>query len=313
MMTPMSLLSDLGRLLSSAQYLLFIDHPSRLVTLASGLRVPLPLHVYRCSMAIVHGTVDLGLVGKLMEGQHVEPVELRGKGAGSRGVAQLWLNQYFDTNIGPYQETMVSFSCAPVGERLVFGYENYLSTLGPFVDPRGLLLIPWLYLDADYPIQVGRQAWGFPKKKGRLVSEWSGSRYTQETRTEDRDLVLRAEIDMKLGLVDELAAIERMFSGLGTATTLRLLTSLFNSATAVTPTVLKQTRAPVRYTGLPRLFPWAENDTIEWGEKTEFGASLSQMEFEPRAVQYMPRERFIMLAGDPGVALPIDESAVAGG
>ena len=61
------------------------------------------------SMAIVHGTVDLGLVGKLVKGQHLEPVELLEKGTPRRAVAQLWLNQYVDTNIGPYQETMVSF------------------------------------------------------------------------------------------------------------------------------------------------------------------------------------------------------------
>ncbi|MDH3427900.1 MAG: acetoacetate decarboxylase family protein, partial [Gemmatimonadota bacterium] len=286
MLDAMAFGSNLRAIFSSFQYLLFIDNPSHLVTLSSGLRVPLPLHVYSCSMTIVHGTVDLELVQKLTDGQNLEPVVLREKGAPDRAVAQLWLNQYLDTNIGPYQETMVSFSCTTPGTTPVFKYNNYLSTLKPFVDSGCLLLIPWLYLDTDYPIAVGRQVWGFPKKLGRLESEWQASRYSQETHTEDGDLVLQASIDMKLGFLAELKAIALMFRGLGIGTTLRLLTSLFNSATAITPTVLKQTHAPVKYSGLPRLFPWSAGDTLEWGEKPEFGAELSAMGFNPRAVQY---------------------------
>lgn len=271
---------------------LFGAHPSRSVEI-DGAPFGLPLHVYACDMHIISGTVALGPLAALLGPEGLRPAALARPGGPEVGVAQLWLNDYGATSIGPYRELMISFSAALDPAAPPHRDRNFLSPLGPFADPRCAVLVRWLVLDQPLAIDVGRRVWGFPKEAGRLVfAAGPGGRLHHETRDADERLVLRADFAREAGPAATLRTLAAMLPGLGPATTLRLLGERTHAALAITPRALKQTRARVRFEGWADCFPW--RGTLELGD-VPAARALRDLEFTPRVVQRMPNVRFVML------------------
>ncbi len=271
---------------------LFKRHPAREVEF-EGASYSLPLHVYECDMHIVSGTVALAPLARLLAPEGLLPVPMLLPDGSSVGVAQLWLNDYRATSIGPYREIMVSFSVGSPSRAHIA--RNFISPLGPFADPRCAVLVRWLYLDQPRAIELGRRVWGFPKLPGSLsfVASPDGARLTHETLDERGHQVLRAEFTRERGPGATLRALAAMLPGLGVATTLRLLGERTHSALAITPRELKQTRARVRFQGWVDTFPWRGELTL--GEESPCARALRELAFAPQVVQHMPRVRFVML------------------
>lgn len=275
---------------------LFHRFPARSVDV-DGAPFSLPLQVFDCDMHIVSGTVAYEPLAALLAPEGVVPVPFHGKDGTTAAVAQLWLNDYRATSIGPYREFMVSFSVAaapPSGRHVA---RNFLSPLGPFADPGCAVLVRWLYLDQPLAIEVGRKVWGFPKLPGSLSFAASGpgeADLVHTTRDDRGRLVVRAAFTRARGVAAAVRAIAAMPPGIGLGTTLRLLGERTHHALAITPRALKQTRAPVIFHGWVDTFPW--RGALELGEKVECGRALRDLGFTPAVVQHMPHVRFVMLA-----------------
>ncbi len=298
---------------------LFNAHPSRPVRLPSGREFPMPLHIYNCDMTIVSGKVDLEVLRELLVGQNVQPAILESLDGAKHGVAQIWLNDYKDANIGPYHEAMVSFSGAR-DATYTFSEVNFLSPLAAFADPRCMVLVNWLFLDKDNAIDMGREVWGFPKLPADLTFQHTPvssteTRLVHETLLDGRPM-LKAEFSLRRGLGNTLKAVTAMFPGMGTSTTMRMLTRRYHTAMAITPTRLKQVQAPVRYRGWVDVFPWGKDDRLEWipgVPGSDCADTMRRMKFEPTVVMRMPEVRFVMLTDDPRVMQPLEQPAKASG
>lgn len=272
---------------------LFAAHPVRPLDI-DGASFGLPLHVYACDMHILSGTVALEPLARLLEPEGLRPAALARPGGPPVGVAQVWLNDYGATSIGPYRELMISFSVAMGPAAAPHRDRNFLSPLGPFADPRCAVLVRWLYLDQPLAIDVGRRVWGFPKEPGRLVfAAGPGGRLRHETRDRDDRLVVRADFAREAGPTATLRTLAAMLPGLGPAITVRLLGQRTHAALAITPRALKQTRAPIRFQGWADCFPW--RGALELGD-VPGPLALRDLGFAPRVVQRMPAVRFVMLA-----------------
>ncbi len=271
---------------------LFKRHPARDLEI-EGASYSLPLHVYECDMHIISGTVALAPLARLLAPEGVEAVPMILPDGSSVGVAQIWLNDYRATSIGPYREIMVSFSVGPA--TCAHTARNFISPLGPFADPRCAVLVRWLYLDQPRAIEFGRRVWGFPKQAGSLsfVASPDDARLVHETLDERGQRVLRAEFTRERGPGATMRALAAMLPGLGVATTLRLLGERTHSALAITPRELKQTRARVRFQGWVDTFPWQGELTL--GEHSPCARALRELGFTPQVVQHMPQVRFVML------------------
>jgi Acetoacetate decarboxylase (ADC) len=269
---------------------LFTRHPAHNIQI-DGASYSLPLHVYACDMHIISGTVNLAPLARLLAPEGLEPTPMFTRDGAAVGVAQLWLNDYRATSIGPYREVMVSFSVG--APRRVHPLRNFLSTLGPFADPDCAVLVRWLYLDQPLAIEVGRRVWGFPKQAGSLSFAADGARLVHETLDARGERVLRAEFTREHGPAATLRALAAMLPGLGPATTLRLLGERTHSALAITPRELKQTRARVRFQGWVDTFPW--RGELRLGDTSPCALALRELAFAPQVVQRMPEVRFVML------------------
>jgi hypothetical protein len=283
--------------MSSEHHPLFQRHPQRDVQFAGG-RFALPLHVYECDMHIVSGTVDIDRLAELVAPHGVEPVRLQGPDGRAHGVAQLWLNDYSATSIGPYREFMISFSVAPPGSGFAFKQVNFLSPLAAFADPRCQVLVPWLVLDQPLAIAMGRAVWGFPKEPGHLEFQRTGERLHHCTRDAGRRTVVDLDLAVRSGVSNLLRTTAAMFPSLGLRRSLQLMTARFHTATAITPTTLKQARAQVKFTGWADIFPWTTRDRLTIGADTEGGGVLSDLAYTPVVVQHMPAVRFVMFSED---------------
>ena len=276
---------------------LFARHPARDREI-DGASFRLPLLVYSCDMHMISVTVALAPLADLRAPEGLQPAHLARPGAPEVGVAQLWLNDYRDTSIGPYREVMVSFSVAAAPGARPHLARNYLAALGPFADPRCAVLVRWLYLDQPAAIDLGRRVWGFPKVAAALsfAADPSG-RLVHETVDERGRLVLRADFARERGPAAALRAVAAMFGGLGVGTTLRLLGERTHSARAITPRELQQTRATVRFQGWVDVFPW--RGELRLGDDAPAARALRDLGFTPQVVQHMPDVRFVMLDPSP--------------
>lgn len=280
----------------TAVHPLFQLHPQR-PAYFEGAEFSLPLHVYACDMHIVSGTVDADRLAEVVAPHGLEPVRLYGPDGRSSGVAQLWFNDYTSTSIGPYREFMVSFSVARPGKAPHFEQINFLSPLAPFADPRCQVLVPWLVLDQPLAIAMGRAVWGFPKEPGHLEFWRNDRRLHHCTHDAGGRTVVDAEFTLRSGLSNLLRTTAAMLPGLGVRRSLQLMGSRFHTATAITPTTLKQEHARIKFTGWTDIFPWQADDHLTLGSDTECGGVLAALGYSPVVVQHLPRVRFVMFAG----------------
>ncbi len=293
---------------------LFTRHPERTLTLSSGRQFALPYHCYDADSFVLHGPVDLPGVQALLQGENCHPVILRRPGRPDRGVAQIWLNLYRDTNFGPYREVVISFAASSQKETVVFPCRNAASLLLPSMDPRTVIFARWLYLDSQPAIDVGREVFGFPKYRADLSFDRvrsgsegpsAGTTVTHRTRTADGMEVLRLHLALERTVWSRLEMTWMLLRALGVGRIARVGRAREAASTLLTPVLLKQVVTPVRVVGHPRVHRWSSECELGFGPETTGGRALAELGFDPVLIQATTELKFVMLPDDPRAMDPI--------
>ena len=293
---------------------LFSRHPDEALTWPSGKQFPIPYHCYDADAFVLHGTVELPGVEALLQGENCHPVILRRPGRPDRGVAQIWLNLYRDTNFGPYREVVISFAASKEKETAVFPYKNVASLLLPGLDPRCVIFTRWLYLDSQPAIDVGREVFGFPKYRAELSFERAQSEernpsepitLMHRTLTSDGKEVLRVHLDLERSAWKRIETTWQLLRAIGLRGISRVGRAREAASTLLTPVLLKQVVTPVRAVGRPSLYPWSSECELSFGPETAGGRTLAELRFDPVLVQITMGLKFVMLADDPRAMDPI--------
>jgi hypothetical protein len=296
---------------------LFSRHPDQTLTLPSGKQFAIPYHCYDADSYVLHGTVDLPGAEALQRGENCRPVILRRPGQPDRGVAQIWLNLYRDTNYGPYRELVISFAAGSERESAVFPYRNAASLLLPNLDPRCVVFARWLYLDSQPAIDAGREVFGFPKYRGELSFDPVrsgdeglplGARLTHRTLSSDGKEVLRVHLALERTAWNRLETIWLLLRALGVRGVSRIGRAPEAASTLLTPVLLKQVVTPVRAVGRPTLHRWSPECELSFGPETAGGRALTELRFDPVLVHATAGLKFVMLADDPRAMDPIAAS-----
>jgi hypothetical protein len=281
----------------------------------------MPYHCYDADSYVLHGTVDLPGVRGLLQGENCHPVIVRRPGRPDRGVAQIWLNLYRDTNFGPYRELVISFAASSEKETVVFPCRNAASLLLPSVDPRTVVFVRWLYLDSQPAIDVGREVFGFPKYRADLSFDRvpsrgegpsAGTALTHRTLIADGKEVLRFRLALERTVWNRLETTWMLLRALGVRRIARLGRAREAASTLLTPVLLKQVVTPVRVVGRPHLYRWSSECELGFGPDTTGGRALAELRFDPVLIQATAELKFVMLADDPRAMDPIATADDAG-
>jgi hypothetical protein len=287
---------------------LFSRYPDREIEFPSGRRFPIPYHCYDADALVLHGTVDLAATEALLRGENCRPAALRRLGQPDRGVAQIWLNLYRDTNVGPYREVVISFAVCRDARAPVYPHRNAASLLLPGLDPRCVVFTRWLYLDSQLPIDAGREAWGFPKYRAELRFDRAGgggegllgaTAVTHQAISTDGKEILRMHLELGSSWSSRLQLSWQLLRTLGIRRLMGRGGSAEAASTILTPTVLQQFAVPVRAVGRPTLHRWGPRNELSFGPETEGGRRLAELGFRPALVHATTGLKFAMLAGEP--------------
>ncbi len=285
---------------------LFSRYPDAVTALPSGRQFSVPYHCYDADTFILYGTVDLLGSQALLRGENCRPVVLRRATGPDRGLAQIWLNLYRDTNAGPYREVVISFAASSEHEPVVFPHKNAASLLLPSIDPRCFVFTRWLYLDSSLAIDVGREIWGFPKYRAELDFElsrsggrrrWRRSVVTHQTLAADGKEVVRMRLELARTPLERLQMAWQLAGALGPRRLLRLSGQREVVTRTLTPVSIKQLVTPIRTVGNPSLHLWSRRNELSFGPETAAGRVLADLRFEPALVSAIYDVKFAMLPG----------------
>lgn len=131
----------------------FAAHPAdQDFTLKSGETVKLPMHIKDMDMMQTVGIVDADQLRAELERNGVKPVALFGK-----AIVSLTVVRYRDSSIGPYNELIVGVLAKGEKPDGTTGTGFYMTKL---------------YVTTPKSLEVGREAWGFPKYRADIsISE----------------------------------------------------------------------------------------------------------------------------------------------
>jgi hypothetical protein len=150
------------------------QHPSgATVHLATGVDVGTNFRACDANIGAIVGTVDLSFAESMLVGTDQVPLTVVQNGKPPTGLAQFFLGQTLDTDLGPYTEFMVLIQTvdqnAPSDVKTL-NWVNPFSSLLPYFDPKTRTFIPLIILDknAKTPIAYGREVIDLDKRGGAV-------------------------------------------------------------------------------------------------------------------------------------------------
>jgi len=252
--------------------------------LASGVEVPVPFECRDADALIVSGTARLESIRRWMEGTGLQPVPT----GDDRGAVLIWVMDYRDTVVGPYQEIV---AMAPGresdGPPLSGPWAGFAAALDPSV--RGLvhrLLLPEaaktaidygreiLHLDKEAVsrIEVGRD----PFVPVRTADAWAGPRLAMRLRIGEDDS-WRTHLRGAWAVAKQ-AGWSRALGALGSM-----------SFRGAAPARMGGGHIEATFRGRLRLQPWNRGDELQLTDATALGADVKEALFVPHAVQRIAR------------------------
>ena len=219
--------------------------------LTTGQEIHLPLHVNNLwGMAII-GTVDLKAATDGMRANDLYPIKV----SDDKGLAIIYVLDYREASLGPYQEIMTLIGVttnpnATVAENLIGFGSSYLPAVKDFLSgkvPDTGVYFEKISLDSPLAITTGIDVWGIPKTYEQFQIEnhfWSTS-------------VASVSVSFELK------------KGFG------LWSPLLLNLASWTPTDYKQTRGETLLSGWGRTGLIGSNDTFVLGE------NLQRLSFKP--------------------------------
>lgn len=219
--------------------------------LTTGQEIYLPLHVSNLwGMAII-GTVDLEAASNGMRANGLYPIKI----SGDKGLAIIYVLDYREAGLGPYQEVMTLIGVttnpdATIVENLVGFGSSYLPAVKDFLAgkvPDTGVYFENISLDSPLAITTGIEVWGIPKTYEEFQIDnrfWSTSVSSAE---------ITFELKKELGLWSPLQL----------------------NLASWTPIDYKQTRGETLLSGWGRMGLVGSNDTFTLGE------NLQRLSFKP--------------------------------
>jgi hypothetical protein len=126
----------------------------------------IPFHVYDGDALVIHGHAhNYARLCELTRGTGHVPVHWR-DGQRQVGFAELWVVQYHDTVVGPYDEVVLNFVVR--GQPRAYRWNSRYSSVVPMMDARNRLFTPSLILNRDAPIQYGNRLLATHKFPGKI-------------------------------------------------------------------------------------------------------------------------------------------------
>jgi len=271
----------------------FRPYPDRDVTLPWGSSCRLPFHCYDAEAWVIGGTVALDPLRRWLDPEGLVPVRLRAEGKRPVGAAWLWVNDYRDTNIGPYKELVVGFAAAR--DTFELPLRNTVSVFQPMAHALGLVFARWLFLDEEPPITLGRDVWGFPKEIGAFEMQRADDRFRCRVSDGQGREVIDVDVRNRHGALPFAVGALRVGRAFGFEKAATIALSPSMATTVVTPKDVKVSRCPARMSGRPLVYRWRDDDKLRLGTRTACGAALSDLGFSPMSVQHYDPLRFVLL------------------
>ena len=254
-----------------------------------GVTAPTPFHCYDGDALVLLGTADATATRRVVPPGH-EPL-LTSEG---QAIVTLWLMQYHDTSLGPYDELVVSV-LVDTQPRTVAWTGPY-SLLAAMSRPDACGAIGKLLLDRQLPIDYGREILGLDKRLGRFAYGRVGAVRTFAVTDARGNLVARGAVREERGLVARALSLVGLARASALAATIRSTLAGGQQLLAVTTDVLAPARnklTDVWMKGIGTVHVIDAADTIELGPDSELGAELGALGFTPLLAYAHPHVKMI--------------------
>jgi hypothetical protein len=126
-------------------------------TTSSGVLVHLPVQFYDADIYEIVGTADMGVLRRMTAGSGYQPISV----GGGRGVANIAVANYQDSNLEPYREWVINIPTNT--QALSLPPDNPYELFGAVIDPQNVGFTEKLILNRQLPIDVGREYYHLDK------------------------------------------------------------------------------------------------------------------------------------------------------
>ena len=259
-----------------------------------------PYHNYGASALIIWGAADAEWVRERIQGPW-EPV----LGKDGRAQVSIWVVDYRDTNLNPYQEVIVTFCVAHRHRKESVRPVEYSHQLLQMLEDKEIYgYIYKLWLDEQLPVDYGRELLGCDKYldpgmtvdiKGKAASfvchHVPGERNREAAEPE---LLLKAELTL-----ENKTHLSSLIGSFGIARTLGMASGVRTNWHVVNPAGVMDRPDSEKYNPVwtavfetsPKFTTARKTDKIEFGETSE----LRQMNFVPSLYQADDNLRAVLL------------------
>ncbi|MEZ0310454.1 MAG: acetoacetate decarboxylase family protein [Myxococcota bacterium] len=270
-------------------------------TTRAGAEVETGFRVYDGKGVGLVATANADAVRRMLAGTGYQPV-LTPSG---RAVVSLWIMAYRDTSAGAYHELFVSIPVSREGRTLA-GDSAWDTTLGA-ADPTrpGEVFVPRLLLDAQTPIDYGREYMGLPKepRPGSFTMEWTAEGLRFAAVDAANRPVVQGTLPIAATPAQRLEAPWALMKRLGVWNGLKAIAASVTGATLRADTLSRNplngelVRNPGQVSNDYEVIPSADNVHMTYDPASPFGKVLSDLDLTPSSVLSWRNPR--MLFGAP--------------
>ncbi len=239
-----------------------------LYELSSGKTCEVPFRCKEAQPIYLYGSVDIDALRSVLADQNYQPVQLGEK----LGIAALTAVDYRDTSCGAYHEIFWSFLVSK--KTLSFPDDGTpMSMMAAAMNADVVPLCHKLFLDQQFPIDAGREVFGFPKyPTPQEVEAGVNGQHFDFKLTCDGQLALRGHVALPT----------------------QILPKTRNTMFTVTSKEVFQTRVSFELQTAMGMRPLDAKDEMVISPQAKFGQHLIDLNFQPKLVVYMPNASFVM-------------------
>lgn len=106
--------------------------------------------------------------------------------------------EYTDSDLGAYNEMILSVPCIPEGEKQ--SPLLWLNLLSSLKNRKVLQYVPQIYVTSALSRAAGREIWGFPKEILQITAKPNADEYAFELKDESSDLICSIKGKMEYGI-----------------------------------------------------------------------------------------------------------------
>lgn len=167
--------------------------PSQIIQTSAG-PIPVPCYFRKANyMAALYETSG-AILDELLYNTDCKPA-LK---LGTKYYMALGFIEYIDSDLGAYNEVILSVPCIPKGEKQsIWLWLNLLSSLK---NRKVLQYVPQIYVTSALSMAAGREIWGFPKELCQIKASTNISDYYFEISDATNNMICSLKGNMGIGL-----------------------------------------------------------------------------------------------------------------